>query len=88
MSEKLQETTNAQGKRGATNVPTPKMRRGAKGFLTDTRAELKKVTWPTRTETNRLTGVVLAVCVLCVLFLYGLSMGFGWVLETIFGARG
>lgn len=82
MSEKL------ESKRAATNVPSPKIRRGPKGFLTDTRAELKKVTWPTRAETNRLTGVVLAVCIMCVLFLYGLSMAFGWILESVFRARG
>lgn len=82
MSEKL------ESKRAATNIPSPKVRRGPKGFLTDTRAELKKVTWPTRGETNRLTGVVLAVCIMCVLFLYGLSMGFGWALEQFLGSRG
>lgn len=90
MSEKLEPTTKGPGeKRGATNVPTPKMkRRGTKGYISDIRAELKKVTWPSRPETNRLTGVVLAVCIMCVTVLYGLSIGFGWVLDSVFGSRG
>ena len=30
-------------------------------FLTDTYAELRRVTWPTREEAIRLTGIVIAV---------------------------
>jgi preprotein translocase SecE subunit len=46
------------------NLPIPKMNRGAGSFFADLKRELKKVSWPTTKETNRLFGVVIAVCVL------------------------
>ena len=65
-------------------VPVPKFHRGIKGFYTDVIREMKHVTWPTRQEALRLTGVVLAVCVLIAVMLTLLSLGF----ETILGAIG
>lgn len=90
MSDKAEPTTKVPGdKKPVSNAPMPKAkRRGTKGFLTDIRAELKKVTWPSRSEANRLTGVVLTVCIMCVVILYGLSLGFGWILENLFRSRG
>jgi len=38
-------------------------------YLKQTRAELKKVTWPTRKEAIRLTAIVLAVTVVMSAFL-------------------
>ncbi len=54
---------------GGSRIPIPKSKRGFGGFLTDVRRELTKVSWPTVPETNRLTGVVLAVCGLLVVVL-------------------
>lgn len=51
----------------------PKSRRGFKGFLSEVQREIKKVSWPTPKETNRLTGIVLAVCALIVGILAALS---------------
>ncbi len=51
----------------------PGSKRGFKGFYNDVNREVKKVSWPTTHETNRLTGVVLAVCGLIVLVLLILS---------------
>ena len=53
--------------------PMPKSRRGFKGFLSEVQREIKKVSWPTPKETNRLTGIVLAVCALIVGILAALS---------------
>lgn len=45
------------------SIPVPKATRGGiKGYINDVVRELKKVDWPPVKETNRLTGVVLAVC--------------------------
>jgi len=44
---------------------------------------MKKVSWPTRAETNRLTGVVLAVCAMVVVFLTGLGYLFQFVVDFI-----
>lgn len=46
--------------------PVPRSPRGIKSFFADVVREMKKVTWPTRSETNRMTGIVLAVCALVV----------------------
>jgi len=44
---------------------------------------MKKVTWPTRSETNRLTGVVLAVTILCVTVLTVLGLLFGTIIDLL-----
>ena len=59
-------------------VATPKFKRGLKGFLTETRREMKKVVWPTRRETTRLTLIVLALVLLA-----GAGLSFmGWIADT------
>ncbi len=50
-------------------------------YLRDTRAELRKVYWPSREEAWRLTLVVLAVTVSMALFLWALDAYFAWLLR-------
>lgn len=69
------------------NLPVPKMRRGVKGFYRDVVREMKHVTWPKPQETTRLTGVVLAVCVMIVAMLYFATFIFGQVLTAIITGR-
>lgn len=45
-------------------------------YLRETRGELRKVTWPTRDESWRLTAIVLGVSLAFSIFL--------WVFDTIF----
>lgn len=45
-------------------------------YFRETRGELRKVTWPTRDESWRLTAIVLGVTVVMAAFL--------WVFDTIF----
>lgn len=52
----------------------PSSGRGLKGFFSEARLEMSRVTWPTPTETTRLTGVVLTVCGLVVALLFVLSL--------------
>lgn len=52
-------------------------------FLSETRSELKKVTWPTRQEVIRLTGVVIAVSVIVGVFIGGLDFVFTELLQFI-----
>ena len=42
-------------------------------FIKEVRAELKKVTWPTREETIKLTGVVIIISLAVALFIGGLD---------------
>ena len=44
---------------------------------------MKKVNWPTKAETNRLTGVVLAVTIMCVAILTGLGFVFSSFINLI-----
>lgn len=68
------------------SVPTPNIkRRGLKGFYRDVVRELKHVSWPSRQETNRLTGVVLAVCAIATVVLTVLAIGFDTILRIIIG---
>ena len=54
-------------------------------YLRDTRAELRKVRWPTRQEAWSLTKIVLAVTVSMALFLGLLDTVFSWWLGGIVG---
>ena len=48
-------------------------------YLKDTRAELAKVTWPTREEGIRLTLVVLAVTAVAAIVLFGVDSFFSYL---------
>lgn len=53
------------------------------GFFKETRDELKKVVWPTRTEVIRLTFVVITVSLVVGIFLGGLDFAFTKIMEMI-----
>jgi len=52
-------------------------------FLRETRDELKKVVWPTRQETIRLTMVVIVVSLIVGIFLGGLDFVFTKLLQIV-----
>ncbi len=54
------------------------------GFLREAAAELKKVTWPTREETVKLTVIVLLLSVLVGAFIGGLDMIFLSITTKLF----
>jgi preprotein translocase subunit SecE len=53
-------------------------------FIREVLAELKKVTWPTRAETIKLTVIVIAISVIVGLFIGGLDMLFVNITTKIF----
>ncbi len=64
------------------------MRRGKKdnflfNYLKETRAELRKVHWPTQEEARTLTLVVLGVTVAMALLLGFLDLVFGWLMAGV-----
>lgn len=86
MSDKSDKTDKGKDKTPppAAGVAVPNLaKRGAKGFFRDVQREMRHVTWPNRRETNRLTGVVLAVCFMVILLLTALSLGFQTLLDVI-----
>ena len=56
---------------------------GLKEYLKGVRAELKKVTWPSRKETFKLTAIVFIVCAVFALFFWLLDTGCLVVLEKV-----
>lgn len=57
-------------------------------YLVDTRAELRKVVWPTREQAVNLTLAVLFVTLLMTILLGGIDFFFARLLEWILGAAG
>lgn len=52
-------------------------------YLIDSRTELKKVTWPTKKETTKLTLIVLGVSIFTAAFLGFLDFGFDEILAFV-----
>ncbi|MDP9237651.1 MAG: preprotein translocase subunit SecE [Chloroflexota bacterium] len=59
--------------------PVPRV---ARRFVGDIVSELKKVTWPTREETMRLTVAVLAVSITIGMLLGSIDIGFNWIVDN------
>jgi preprotein translocase subunit SecE len=51
-------------------------------FLTDTVKEMKKVTWPTWSELRESTMVVIVVCMVIALFVFGVD----WLVSNLMKA--
>lgn len=54
-------------------------------FLKETYEELKKVTWPTRSDVIRLTGIVIFISFVVGLYIGALDFVFTTVLEKVIG---
>lgn len=52
-------------------------------YIRETRAELRKVSWPSREQTIRLTQIVLGVTFAMGLFLWLVDVLFSWWLEGV-----
>ncbi len=54
-----------------------------RGYVKETRAEIGRVTWPTREQALRLTGIVLAVTAALAVFLALIDYLFAWFISRI-----
>ncbi len=54
-------------------------------YVRETRGEIRKVTWPTRQESQRLTAIVLGVTALMALFLGVLDFMFSNTVQRLVG---
>ena len=52
-------------------------------FFVEVRSELKKVTWPNQNEVKSTTVVVVLTTILFGFYLYGMDLGFSWLLSFI-----
>lgn len=57
-------------------------------FFRDSRAELRKVVWPTREETMQTTLVVAAMVIILALILWGMDGVLVWLIGWLTGQRG
>lgn len=62
-------------------------KRGLKGFFGDVASEMRKVIWPSREDTVRLTGVVLLVCIGFVIYLFGAEQLFSVLVAAATGEK-
>ena len=90
--ENLPRPASAPAPTGVARPTAPVRRRNPFGFLSrlqprfaaDIFSELRKVTWPTASDTRYLTFVVAVVSVSVGLLLGGVDLLFGWVIERLF----
>jgi preprotein translocase subunit SecE len=54
-------------------------------FLQDSRTEVRKMVWPSRTETLQTTLIVFLVIIVVGIFLWLLDMFLGWLIQYIIG---
>ena len=54
-------------------------------FLKDVRAEMRKVTWPSKREVYSTTIVVIIATIFFGFFLYAIDILFSWVIKNIKG---
>ena len=62
-----------------------KPKRSIAKFFKDARSEFKKVVWPTPKETTHNTNVVLIVCGLAGIFIFGIDSLFTLLNKLVFG---
>lgn len=54
-------------------------------LLKEARIEIRKVVWPSRTETTQTTLIVVAVVLVMALVLWGLDTLLGWIISKFIG---
>lgn len=70
----------------SSKVETEKTENRIIKYFREARAEMRKVTWPTREEALNLTGIVVAVTTVMALLLWGLDVVFEGILAALIGA--
>ena len=54
-------------------------------IVLESRTEIRRVVWPTRTETTQTVLIVVVAIFVCALLLWGLDSLFGWVMAKLLG---
>lgn len=83
-SEKAEKNDKADKKDKKAAAKGKKPKKGPIKYLKDAKSEFKKVVWPTPKETTRNTIVVVVVCLLAGLFVFGLDSLFGLLNNLLF----
>jgi len=67
-------------------VYTTEKGRGIWSFLRDARTEVRKVVWPTRTETLQTTGIVIVVVSLLAVIMWGFDTVLSVAVKSLLGS--
>ena len=54
-------------------------------IVLESRTEIRRVVWPTRTETTQTVLIVVVAIFICALLLWGLDSLFGWAMAGLLG---
>jgi len=54
-------------------------------IILESRTEIRRVVWPTRTETTQTVLIVVVAIFICALLLWGLDSLFGWAMAELLG---
>lgn len=81
--EKKSKDKDAKDKSKKASVKKPK--KGIVKYFKDCKAEFKKVVWPTPKETTHNTIVVIVVCLLAGLFVFGIDSLFALINSLVLG---
>ena len=54
-------------------------------IILESRTEIRRVVWPTRTETTQTVLIVVVAIFVCALLLWGLDSLFGWAMANLLG---
>ena len=65
------------------DVKTPKKGKSVSGFLREVRGEIKYITWPTRQNALRMTGIVIAITAVVSIYLGGLDYIYTYLMGLI-----
>lgn len=65
------------------NTNARKERFSVKTYVKETNSELKRVTWPTKSELLKSTGVVLTVCILSTILVWAVDSILSSILKLI-----
>ena len=77
-------TPARQAKQGPRTPPPTEQRVGAAEFFREVRAELRKVAWPTRSETVNYSIVVLVTLIVLTLLVFGIDWVFSNAVLKLF----
>ena len=67
------------------DAPAPKKKTSPAQFLSQVRAEGRKITWPSRKETIQTTAVVFVLVLVMAIFLWVVDIGFLWMVKMLMG---
>jgi preprotein translocase subunit SecE len=76
------------GQRSEPMVPVKEWWPRTRDFLRDVWVEMKKVSWPGRTEVVGTTVVVIVACFLFGFYLFLVDSGLSWLIDKLFRAAG